>query len=566
MIARLRAAAAGRTGGSGWARRLAAPASVALALALFGAYGCGREPDPAGEPPPETQVEQEAPSRGGEAIIALDAEPKDLNCLRVADAPSVSICRVIAGTLLDYDRDVRLVPRLAESFEASDDGRELTFRLRKDVRWHDGHPLTSRDVLYTVEALRHLDAEIQGNLPALFEPLESIASADEHTVVVRYREPYALAYEAWTRAFIMPAHRPFGPGEETPLSRAPIGTGPFRFKHWEPGVQVVLEANEDHFDGPPWLDRITLRIVPDRGALLAGLKTQTIDIGGLNPLDVPPEDSGLPFTTIKYAGPRVDFILWNTRPDPGLFADARVRRAFSLAFDRQGYIDHVTEGNDLPAVSTFHPRGWAHDPSLEPLPHDPEAAARLLDEAGWRSEAGGARVTPRGPAAFTLLFNSANPAHEKIATLMKESLASLGVKVRLQGLDFPTLRDKVNARAFEAAVYRWYLDPDPDPYDFFHSREAEQGQNLGGYSNPEVDHLAEEGRRTLDLRRRADIYHQVERILREDQPYTFVSHPTVAIAVNRRIRGVEVGPRGFWGWYPAPMRWWVLQDPPRRTR
>jgi peptide/nickel transport system substrate-binding protein len=240
----------------------------------------------------------------------------------------------------------------------------------------------------------------------------------------------------------------------------------------------------------------------------------------------------------------------------------------SLALDRQAYIDHVTDGRDLPAVSSFHPAMWAHDPALKPLPHDPGEAARLLEEAGWRDRDGdGILDTPAGPAAFTLLFFSGLPAHEKIATLAKESLEPLGIEVRLQGLDWPSLLKETRGdRTFHAAVKRWGLDLDPDPYDFFHSSEADAGQNYGGYSNPEVDRLSEEGRRTLHVERRVDLYHRVERILREEQPYTFISHPTTSLGISRRMRGVEVGPTGSWDWYPASLDWWVESHRPQRQR
>ncbi|HXI02221.1 MAG TPA: ABC transporter substrate-binding protein [Candidatus Saccharimonadales bacterium] len=533
-----------------------------LALSLVLAAACGGPPPPAdGDGPPGTP----RPETGGEMVIAGAAEPQDLNCLRAADSPSVSLCRIISGTLLDYDKDLRIVPRLARSFEASPDGLTITFHLRDDVRWHDGKPFTSRDVVYTVGKIRDPESAIRGNLPALFGPIESVEAPDDTTVVVRYREPYALAYQAWTRAFIMPAHLPFGAGEETPLSRNPVGTGPFRFVRWEPGVQIVMEANPGYFDGRPHLDRLIYRVVPDRHSIVVGLETGDLDVAGLNPLEAPPPDPSLPFEIIHYPAPMLDFILWNTREKPGLFVDARVRRAFSLAFDRKGYIDHVTEGQDIPAVSTFLPTVWAHDPNIAPLPYDPAAAARLLAEAGWKDRDGdGILDTPAGPASFTLLFYSGLPVAEKIATLVKESLEPLGVRVGLQGLDFPSLRERVRGHSFDAAVYRWTMDVDPDPYDFFHSSQAESGQNYGGYSNPEVDRLSEEGRRTLDLAGRAAIYHDLEKILREEQPYTFISHPTTALAVSRRLRGIEVGPRGFWGWYPAPLRWWIPTDQRRR--
>jgi peptide/nickel transport system substrate-binding protein len=491
-------------------------------------------------------------------VIGGTSEPRELNCLRAGDSLTVTLCRTFSGTLIDYDRNLGFVPRLAHSWTTSADGHTVTFTLRDDVLWQDGEPFTSKDVLYTVEKIRNPDSAIMGNLPAMFGPLAEIEAPDEQTVIARYGEPYILAYQAWAKAFIMPSHLPFAPGEVTPLSRAPIGTGPFRVARWDAGVQIVMEANERYYDGRPLLDRLIYRIVPDRRALMVALRTGDIDVAGLSPTEAPQDDSGLPFRVVRYPANALNFIVWNTRETPGIFTDPRVRRALSLALDRQRYIDDITDGADLPAVSTFHPASWAHDPELGALPHDPLEAARLLDEAGWIDGDGdGRRESPRGRAAFTLLYNSGNPNDESLGVLFQESLASLGVGVTLQAMDFPTLREKVRGRSFEAAIYHWGLDADPDPFDFFHSGEAGSGQNLGGYSNPEVDRLVEEGRRTMQVDRRAAIYHEVERILIAEQPYSFVSHPVTAIGARRRVNGLDVGPAGFWGWYPAPLRWWV---------
>lgn len=515
---------------------------------------------PSPEPPPSEAVREACgsdPAPGGQIVVGVPSEPQGLNCLRVAGGLEVTLCRYFSGTLLAHDRNLGIIPRLAQSFQSSEDGRSVTFKLRHDVKWHDGVPFTAEDVLYTVERIRSPGSAIRGNLPALFEPLASVEAPDDYTIVASYREPYALAYQAWSRAFIMPAHLPFEPGAATPLSRAPVGTGPFRLVRWEPGVQIVLEAFPDYFGGAPLLDRLIYRIVPDRGSLLAGLRTGDIDIVSFTPTDAPEEDRSQPFRVIRFPANALDFILWNTREDPGLFTDPRVRRALSLALDRPGYIRHLTGGQDLPAVSTFHPSSWAHDPELEPLPHDPGEAAALLAQAGWNDTDGdGILDTPAGPAEFTIIYFSGAAVAESIATMLQESLAGLGVKVHLQGLDRQGIRERVRGRSFQAAVYTWYMDPDPDPYDFFHSSQSEYGQNFGGYSNPEVDRLAEEGRREMEPSRRARLYHQVEKILREEQPYTFLAHPMNTLGVSRRVCGLEFGPAG-WSWYPSPLQWWV---------
>jgi len=506
-----------------------------------------------------------SPVDGGTAVFGEMAEPREMNCVRASDSPAMRVCRLVADTLIDYGRNLEIVPRLAESFEASPDGTVLTFRLRRGVRWHDGAPFTARDVLYTVVQIRAPGAMVQGNRVALLEPMTSIEAPDDFTVVTHYRIPYALAYQAWAKVFILPAHLPFKPGEAAPADRAPVGTGPYRFARWDPQQQIVLEANTDYFAGRPHLDRLVHRYVPDAHTLALALKSGEVDAAAIPPAEAPESDAGLGYRIERFAALSLDFIVWNCREPRGLFADPRVRRAMSLALDREAYVREVTRGNDLPAVSSFHPMTWAHDPALAPLPHDPDEAVSLLASAGWRDrDADGILDTPSGPASFTLLFSSINPQHERIALMLQAALKPIGVQVSLQGLEFAVLREKVRAHAFEAAVYRWGLDADPDPFDFFHSSQHASGQNYGGYASAEVDRLAEEGRATLDIAARAAIYHRLERILRDEQPYTFIAHPGTVLGVSRRLRGLEVGPAGAWGWYPASLRWWIADGGGRR--
>jgi peptide/nickel transport system substrate-binding protein len=506
------------------------------------------------------------PVDGGAVVWGDVSEPAELNCIRANDGPTLRLCGLFADALIDYGRTGDLVPRLASLPEVSGDGRTFTFRLRKDVRWHDGRPFTSRDVLHSLDQLRHPEGGVAGSKRMLFEPLESREAPDDHTVVLKFRQPYALAYHAWTRLFILPVHLGSEPGRTTVHDRAPVGTGPYRVAGWDPQKQIVLEANPDYFGGRPHIDRIVYRIVPNVAALARALRAGELDVAGLPPSEAPPEGEESPFRIVRAPGNYLDAVIWNLREPRGLFRDVRVRRALTLAFDRKAYIEKIKMGADLPAVSIFHPLGWAHDPNLLPLPHDPKAAAALLAEAGWRDGDGdGILDTPSGPASFTLCFRSGVPDLEKSATLFQAAVKPVGVEVRLQALEGKVWMERTRTGNYEAVVYRWLLSTDPDPYDYFHSSQHPEGQNYGGYANPEFDRLAEEGRRATDRLERAALYHRIERILREDQPYTFISHPGIVLGVSKRLRGVEVSPiQGLFGWSPSVRAWWIPASEQKR--
>ena len=256
----------------------------------------------------------------------------------------------------------------------------------------------------------------------------------------------------------------------------------------------------------------------------------------------------------------IQFILWNVAHENKLLADPRVRKAISLAFDRHAYVSHVAKDHPPLAVSTFLPGSWAHDPELAPLPYDPDQAAALFAEAGWADRDGdGVLETPHGPAQFTLLAVSGSPAVQ-MGEMLKEGLAPLGVRVDLLALEWKVLRQRVRAGSFQAAFFRWNMDVDPDPFDFFHSSQAARGQNFGGYSNAELDRLVEAGLHETDQALRAEIYYQVERILVEEQPYTFIFHPVATVGMNRRVHGVQIGQRGLWGWQPGILDWWIPEE------
>lgn len=528
-----------------------------LALAVHAACGAATTNEDAPAP---------GPSSGGSVVFADKNEPSELNCVRAGDAPALRICRLVSDSLLDYDANLNFIPRLAESFETDPSGTRLTFHLRRGVKWHDGEPLTSKDVAYTIRQLTDPKAMVRGNRAALFEPLIGLDTPDDFTVIARYREPFPLAYEGWVRTFILPAHLPFKPGESSKLDRSPVGTGPWRFVAWDPGQRILLEANDQYFAGRPHLDRLAYRYLPEDSTHPLALKTGEVQLAAFPPHLVPDDDAGLPFRLVRYDSLALVCVMWNVRDSRGLFKDPRVRRAVALAFDRASFVRTFMKGHGRPAVSSFYPLSWAHDPQLEPLPYDPAAAGKLLEQAGWRDRDGdGTLDTPSGPASFTLNFFPGRADQERIATLLQAALKPLGVDVHLQGLEFATLRERVHKHEFEATTYSWTLDADPDPYDFFHSSQyPPAGLNMGGYSNPVIDRLSEEGRRTLDVKVRASLYHRAESILRDEQPFLFIYHPESVVGVARSLQGVEIGPAGLWGWWPSTLRWWIPAADQRR--
>jgi peptide/nickel transport system substrate-binding protein len=488
------------------------------------------------------------------------AEPTSLDCGRPTERAAFQICRLVADSLVDLDQDFHFIPRLAESFQISQDGLTITFRLRKGVRWHDGTAFTARDVVRTVESFRDLDPNGEA-YRMQFGPLREVRATGDGTIAALYTEPFSLALSSWRETFIMPAHITADPNIAPALRRAPVGTGPFRFLRWDPQQQIVLEANKEYFGGRPMVDRYIQRIVPNAEALRTAALAGSVDVAPVSTewaASHPDPDPNLPVRVVAVPTTYMELIYWNIDEPRGLFKDARVRRAMTMLLDRDGYTGKVRRGFYRTATTLIDPAIWGGDPSLRPYPFDVAGAARLLDEAGVKDRNGdGIRDTDSGPMSFTIIYNAATPEYREIGSLLERGAAQAGVQVRLQGLEWPVMKAKVHERQFEAALYRFMLEPVADPYAYFHSSQIGTGFNFGGYRSAEFDRLSAELRHTFDARRGAEILAELQRILHQDQPCTFVSIPGVVVTINRRFSIPDVTAAGLWNWYPSILRWWV---------
>lgn len=512
-----------------------------------------------------TDAGKELPA-GDWLVVGENAEPVTLHCTRATDAAARKICRLVQDTLVDLDERRQLVPRLARSFTVAPDGLSITFRLRAGVTWHDGTPFGPRDVLHTVEMIRRIDPK--GDLfRAYFGPMSEVTSPDAETVKASYTEPFSGAMAGWREMFIMPAHRPDGPDGRSPQERTPIGTGPFRFVQWDAQQQVVLAANLAYFGGRPCVDRYVHRIIPNAEALRLAAEAAEVDVAHLTTdwaaAHTPP-DAALPFRVVTYPSTSVELVYWNMKEPRGLFRDARVRRALTMLLDREGYAGRIHHGLYRPLTTLIDPAIWGGDPALRPFPYDPAGAAKLLDEAGVVDRDGdGIREIGGRPMEFTLIYSGMAAQQREIAGLLERAAATAGLRVTLQPLEWPVMRQKLYGRQFEAAIHRWTLEPIPDPFVYFHSSQAATGYNFGGYHSEEYDRLCDTYRKTLDPARGAAILAQLQALLHRDQPCTFVATPSAVAAIHKRFRVPEVTPAGLWNWYPSMLAWWV---PPEQRK
>lgn len=496
------------------------------------------------------------PAYGDTFIEASIGEPSTLLPVLASDSASSDINGLVYDGLLRYDKNLLLEGVLAESWEISPDNLTFTFHLRKGVKWHDGAPFTSADVLFTYRM--YIDPKVPTSYAEDFKQVATAEAPDPYTFRVTYRQPYAPALESWGTN-IHPRHLLEGKDvTKSPLGRAPVGTGPYRFIEWKPGEKLVLEANPDYYDGKPYIRRVVYRIIPDTSTQFLELQSGGLDFMGLTPIQYSTQ-SDTPafkrnFNKYRYLAFGYSYLGYNLRKP--LFQDVRVRRAIAHAIDKQEIIDGVLLGLGKAATGPYKPDTWVYNPGVRMYAHDPAAAKALLEEAGWRDVDGdGVREKGGQKLAFTIVTNQGNDLRAKSAEIIQRRLKEVGIDVQIRVVEWATfLKEFIFPGNFDATILGWTGGPEPDQYNIWHSSKTGPRElNFIHYKNAEVDDLLERGRCTFDQAERKKIYDRFQEILAEEQPYTFLYVGEALPAVARRFRGIEPTPAGitynFNKWY-----------------
>ena len=495
-----------------------------------------------------------------EVRVALYAEPSSLSLIGNTDNNSSQIASLISDGLIAYDGKGAYVPMVARSWEMSPDGLTLTFHLRDGIVWHDGEPVTSRDVAFTWAKVRDPKTQARSWV-SQFTEVSAVETPDDRTVVVRYTRPYAEALDAW-RIPLVPEHvvskdTDFLGGA---FAKAPVGCGPFRFVSREPGQNVVLGAFDRYWQGRPEVERIVVKIVGSERTAFEALLLGDIDLLGVTP-DLWREAKDSPraarlsrFVYFRLMLWKVD---WNQDGTNPFFEDPRVRRALVLALDRSRFAESVALGLARPMSTTYPPESPWHDPRSTPIPYDTKEAARLLDEAGWRLPATGAVRTKNGaPLRFTMLLPAGGQEiADRIAAWMQDSLRQAGVDMQIEKLEWRTFQERRRSHAFQAAMATTVVDPIADQFELYHSSARDGGYNYGGFKDAEVDRLIEQGRVTVDPAARRAIYDRLQQRMAELEPLSVLFQFAQPVLHDARLQGVTPSLSGLFSFQPGPRAW-----------
>ena len=493
----------------------------------------------------------------GDIMVRGDiGDASNLIPLLASDSPSHSIAGMVYNGLVKYDKDMKVIGDLAESWEVSPNGLVITFHLRKGVKWHDGKPFTSADVLFTYQVT--IDPKTPTAYAGDFLKVKKAEVLDDYTFRVTYAEPFAPSLISWGSS-IMPRHLLAGKDiTKSPLSRHPIGTGPYMFKEWIAGQKIVLVSNPDYFEGRPYIDGFITRIIPDAATMFLELRAQGISMMDLTPLQYTRQTENnlfrANFQKYRYLGFKYVYLGYNLK-NP-LFTDKRVRQAISYAVNKEEIISGVLLGLGKPATGPYKPGSWAYNDKVKIYNYNPQKARELLKEAGWKDVNNDGLLERDGkPFVFEIITNQGNDTRQKCAEIIQRQLKEVGITVKIRILEWAAfVNDFINKRRFDAVILGWTISLDPDAYDVWHSsKTAPEELNFMSYKNPEADLMLEKGRSTFDQKKRKKYYDRFQEIIAEDQPYTFLYVPEDLIIISKRFRGIEPAPIGldynFIKWY-----------------
>lgn len=503
------------------------------------------EPSPTSELLPETGTETMEKTRGGILVVAIGNDPGHFN-------PGISTgsdIHVVADSmfngLVGLDANANPVPDLAESWEISPDATTYTFHLAQGAQWHDGESFTSADVKFTFEnILLNYHSRTKAGLENV---LDAIETPDDHTVVFRFSSPYAPLLQRLdvTEAPILPMHI-YADVDDPTTAEAnvnPVGTGPFVFDAYTPGVEIRLKSNPNYFkEGLPLLDGITFRVIPDANTQIQALEAGEVDYVWNVPGPDDERISNSPDTeTISAAsGPGGGFCIMTMtfNLEREVLQDVRVRQAFAHAIDRQQILDLVIFGQGRVAVAPISSKiTWAHLSDGRQYEYNPALAEQLLDEAGY----------PRGEDGTRFTVDFVHFAtFSKYGEVLREQLGKVGIDFELRPMerdaavetiftqrDFDTnIISYCNNTDPEIGVTRMYVSTNIAPIPF---------SNGAAYVNQEIDDLFAQASASPDIDERGEIYRQIQSILLEDLPYWW-------LVETDSSRGVRANCHDFQAW------------------
>ncbi len=495
------------------------------------------------------------PVSGGVYTEAMAGSLSRLNpLLDLNNTADRAVDRLLFGSLIRFDGRGIPQPDLAQSWGISVDGTLYNISIRPEAVWHDGEPVTSDDVIFTLDLLMSSVSAYPDDVKEMWKTVQ-VERLNDKTIKFTLPEPFAPFLDYLTFG-LLPKHllesTPPEGLQDAEFNIRPVGSGPYKFDHLlvEGGqiTGIVLTAFEDYYAQAPFIQQVVFRYYPTaREALTAYQQGEVLGVSQITP-DVLEEALGEPTLSV-YTGrlPEMSLVLLNLdNPETAFLQETEVRRALMLGLNRQRIVDTLLQGQAIVADGPLFPGTWAYYDEIERLTYDPEAATEMLIAAGYTIPAAGGEVREKeGTALSFTLLHPDDELHTAIAQSIQGDWAKLGVRVNLQALPYDQLFfDHLVTRQYQAALVDLNLtrSPDPDPYPFWHQAEATGGQNYSQWNSQPASEFLEQARVEVDPAERLRLYHNFQVTFAKELPSLPLFYPVYSFGVDSQVQGVQMPP------------------------
>ncbi|WHY90939.1 glutathione ABC transporter substrate-binding protein [Neobacillus cucumis] len=474
-----------------------------------------------------------ASTEGKTLVIARlsDAENLDHQFMSTINAASVTHEKIYEG-LVGRDKNSEIQPLLAEKWKQLDDTK-WEFYLRKGVKFHDGSPFNAQAVKATFDRL--LDPKVASPRAVVFKMVKEVKVVDDYTVQFILKEPFSplLSILANHEGDIISPKAIEKYGKK--IIQEPDGTGPFAFKSWTPGQEIVLVKNKNYWGTQPKIDKVVFKVVPEETTRVSMLETGEAQIA--EPLSVEMIDTveGSQASEVyRSEGYGTEYIGFNVKKKP--FTDVRVRKAIAHAIEMDSIIKGVYNNVGKKANSLMGPKVLGYSPNLKAYDYNLNEAKKLLAEAGY-------------PNGFeTTLLTMDDKQRINLAEVVQSQLKGIGIKVKVQVMEYGTFVQQVNKGNSEMFILSWRNatgDADYNQYNLMHSASQGPAGNTFFYSNKQVDNLIDAARREKDEQKRIELYKEAQELEMKDAPYIPVRVIENVAAVAKNVSGFSISPSGY---------------------
>lgn len=504
-------------------------------------------------------------AQGDWSVTAFGTNLKTITPLVSTDVYASSVQSYILESLLAQNPDtLGWSGLIAKSWQVSEDGLTISFQLKENVTFSDGEPLDASDVVFSFNFI--MDERIQApRQRAYYEKIESVTANGPYEVVFTYKEPYFEALPLAGTLSIMPEHfyKPYldNPQDFNESKGLLLGSGPYQLKDpkgWTPDQGGVSLTRNSRYWGPvqPSYDRILWKIIQNDSARLTTFRNGDIDAYGARPIEYQKLKDDPQIQKIsnnfEYTSPIAgySYLGWNQEKagKPTFFADKRVRQAMTYLTDRKKIIDEIYLGYAEAAISPFSPRSKQHDLSLKPREYNLEKAQVLLKEAGFSDNDGNGIIEDAEgtPFEFDLIYFKDSEDTKRMVLLLKDIYAKAGIKMKPSPQEWPIMLEKLDRKDFDAITLGWSSGVETDIFQMFHSSQTKtNGDNFIGYRSEKLDTLIDEARGTVDEEARMPLWQEAERVMYDEQPYTFLTRRKTLLFIDKRIHNLEMTKLGL---------------------